>query len=253
MSDVSDTNDMSDTSDTSGVNDGTDTPTADRTPTPEEVDAWFGGMLLPRDDALEDARRASDDAGLPSIAVSALQGRFLAVLARAVGARRVLEIGTLGGYSTIAISRGLPPDGRVTTLEADPHHAAVARDNLARAGLAEAVEVIEGDALDVLPRLAQEAAEMPFDLAFIDADKQRMAEYVDWAVRLGRPGTLIVVDNVVRGGRVALGETGDDAVDGVRRFVDLAARDPRLMASALQTVGAKGHDGLAVCVVTRGT
>jgi predicted O-methyltransferase YrrM len=214
--------------------------------TPEAVDAFVTGLLGLDDEALAGARRASDEAGLPSIAVSAAQGKFLAVLARAIGARRILEIGTLGGYSTICLARGLAAGGRLITLEYSPKHAEVARANLARAGLADVAEVRVGRALDTLPALAAEAPE-PFDLVFVDADKAPYAQYLDWAVRLTRPGGLVVGDNVVRRGRVL--DPGEDAdARGVRAFLEAMAADPRLDGTVLQTVGAKGWDGLAVAV-----
>jgi predicted O-methyltransferase YrrM len=215
-------------------------------PTPEAVDAFLTELVARDDDALAGARRASDEAGLPSIAVSPPQGKFLWVLARVVGARRILEIGTLGGYSTIWLARGLAPGGRLVTLEYSPKHADVARANLVRAGLADVVEVRVGRALDTLPELAAEAPE-PFDLVFVDADKAPYAQYLDWAVRLTRPGGLVVGDNVVRRGRVL--EPGDDAdVRGVRAFLEAMADDPRLDGTVLQTVGGKGWDGLAVAL-----
>jgi predicted O-methyltransferase YrrM len=215
-------------------------------PTPESVDAFLTGVLAPDDEALAAARAASDAAGLPAIAVSAPQGKFLEVLARAIGARRVLEIGTLGGYSTIWLARGLASDGRVITLEYSPRHAEIARANLARAGLADVVDVRVGRALDTLPALAAEQPE-PFDLVFIDADKAPYADYLDWAIRLTRPGALIVGDNVVRSGRVADPAGNTDAA-GVRAFLERLATDPRVDGTALQTVGVKGWDGLAIAV-----
>jgi predicted O-methyltransferase YrrM len=215
-------------------------------PTPESVDAYLAGLLAPDDEALAAARGASDAAGLPSIAVSAPQGKLLAVLARAIGARAILEIGTLGGYSTIWLARGLGPGGRVITLEYSPRHAEVARANLAHAGLADVVDVRVGRALDTLPELAAEQPE-PFDLVFIDADKAPYADYLEWSIRLTRPGALIVGDNVVRQGRVAGPGGGADA-DGVRAFLERIAADPRVDGTALQTVGVKGWDGLAVAL-----
>jgi predicted O-methyltransferase YrrM len=212
-------------------------------PTPEAVDTFLADLLAPDDEALATARRDSDEAGLPSIAVSAPQGKFLGVLARAIGARRILEIGTLGGYSTIWLARSLAPGGRLVTLEFSPAHADVARANLARAGLADVVEIHVGRALDTLPTLAGE----PFDLVFIDADKAPYAQYLDWAARLTRVGGLVVGDNVVRRGRVL--HPGSDAdATGVRAFLEVLADDPRWDGTVLQTVGAKGWDGLAVAV-----
>jgi predicted O-methyltransferase YrrM len=213
-------------------------------PTPEAVDTFLSELVARDDEALIGARRASDEAGLPSIAVSAPHGKFLRVLARTVGARRILEIGTLGGYSTIWLAGGLAPGGRLVTLEYSPKHAEVARTNLARAGLADSVEVRVGPALETLPALA---ADEPFDLVFIDADKAPYAQYLDWAVRLTRPGGLVVADNVVRQGRV-LDPGEDEAVRGVRAYLEAMADDPRLEGTVLQTVGAKGWDGLAVAV-----
>ncbi|MFO1208160.1 MAG: O-methyltransferase [Amaricoccus sp.] len=212
----------------------------------ERIDAWLAERLLPADPALDAALAANAASGLPSIDVSALQGRLLQLLARMAGARRILEIGTLGGYSTIWLARALPPDGRLVTLEREPAHAAVAMANLARAGLADRVEVRVGAALDLLPGVAEIA---PFDFVFIDADKGNNAEYLDWALRLARPGTAIVCDNVIRGGRIA--DDASDARDvvGTRRMFDRLAAEPRLAATAIQTVGAKGWDGFALAVV----
>ena len=213
---------------------------------PESVDAFLTGLLSPDDEALSAARRASDAAGLPAIAVSAPQGKLLGILARAIGARRILEIGTLGGYSTIWLARALVPGGTLVTLEYSPHHAEVARSNLAEAGLADVVDVRVGRALDTLPALASEQPE-PFDLVFVDADKAPYAEYLEWAIRLTRPGALIVGDNVVRRGRVT--QPGEDAdATGVRAFLERLAADPRVDGTALQTVGSKGWDGLAIAV-----
>ena len=209
-----------------------------------EVDALLESRLLPDDPVLEDVLRASAEAGLPSHDVSPLQGRLLELLARLRGARAILEIGTLGGYSTIWLARALPPDGRLVTLELDAHRAAVARENLERAGLADRVEVIAGPALDTLARL-----DGPFDLVFVDADKESSADYLAWALRLSRPGTLIVADNVVRGGAVADAESEDPRVVGVRRMLDAIAGEPRLTATGLQTVGVKGWDGLVLALV----
>ncbi|WP_236245238.1 O-methyltransferase [Streptomyces sp. CC210A] len=211
------------------------------------VDHYVSGLLAPEDEALTGALAASDAAGLPQIAVAANQGKLLHLLARMSGARRILEIGTLGGYSTIWLARALPEDGRLVSLEYDARHADVARGNLARAGLDKVAEVRTGAALDTLPRLAEEDA-VPFDLFFIDADKKNNPRYVEWALRLSRPGSVVVVDNVVRGGAV-LDADGDEAVRGTRELFDLVAREPRLDATAVQTVGAKGHDGLLIARV----
>jgi predicted O-methyltransferase YrrM len=174
---------------------------------------------------------------------------MLHLLARLQGARSILELGTLGGYSTIWLARALPPGGRLVTLEADPRHAEVARANLARAGLADVVELRLGAALDSLPELA-DAGYGPFDLVFIDADKPNLANYLHWALRLTRPGSLIIVDNVVRGGAVADKDHPDEAVQGTRRLFEALAAEPRLTATAVQTVGVKGYDGLALALVT---
>ncbi|EHR60476.1 MULTISPECIES: O-methyltransferase [Saccharomonospora] len=211
------------------------------------VDSYFDQHLAPHDDALDATMRACAEAGLPDIAVAANQGKLLQLLARMVGARRILEIGTLGGYSTIWLARALPADGRLVTIEADPAHADVARSNIERAGLADRVEVRVGQALDILPTLD---ANTPFDLAFIDADKANNANYVRWALELGRPGGVIVVDNVVRRGRVVDADSDDPSVRGTREAIELLRSEPRLDATALQTVGVKGYDGLAVALVT---
>ena len=214
----------------------------------DAVDRWITDRLVPPDPALDGALAASDAAGLPPIAVAPNQGKLLNLLARLRGARRILEIGTLGGYSTIWLARALPPGGRLVTLEIDPDHAAVARENIARAGLAEAVELRLGPALDSLARLAEEKAE-PFDLIFVDADKPNNPHYFAWAMRLSRPGTLIVLDNMVRAGGVLDGT--DAGCEGVRRTYELIAAEPRVAATAVQTVGLKGWDGLALVLVER--
>jgi predicted O-methyltransferase YrrM len=200
---------------------------------------------------LDAALQASADAGLPPIAVTANQGKLLHLLALVSRARSILEIGTLGGYSTIWLARALPSEGCLITLEADPKHAKVAQANLERAGLAEVVEIRLGAALDTLPKLAAES-KGPFDLVFIDADKPSIPEYLSWALELSRPGSLIVIDNVVRDGKVADQASKDANVQGVRRANELLASDPRVTATALQTVGTKGYDGLAIAFVTSG-
>jgi len=187
---------------------------------------------------------ASAAAGLPAADVSPVQGALLELLARLCGAQAILEIGTLAGYSTIWLARALPPDGRLVTLEADPRHAAVARENLARAGVSELVDVIEGPALETLPGVAG-----PFDLVFIDADKERTADYLALALERSRPGTLIVADNVVRGGALVDADSDDPRVLGMRRLVEAVAAEPRLMATGMQTVGAKGWDGMVLALV----
>jgi len=213
------------------------------------VDEYLNGQLAPSDDALRAALEDSAKAGLPAIAVAANQGKLLGLLARAIGARKVLEIGTLGGYSSIWLARALPPEGRLITLELSPKHAEVARRNLARAGVAERVEVVVGPALESLPQLL--AAERgPFDLIFIDADKASLPEYFAWALKLARLGSLIVVDNVVRRGAILDANSSDPNVQGVRRLYDLIASEPRVTATAIQTVGSKGYDGLAFALVT---
>ena len=212
-----------------------------------DVDEYIAEGLVGTDDALDAALAASEKAGLPPINVAPNQGKLLMLLAQAIGAQRILEIGTLGGYSTIWLARGLPPDGRLITLEANEDYAEVARANIARAGLADRVEVRAGRAQDTLSGLAAEA---PFDLIFIDADKPGTPGYFQWAVRLARRGSLIVVDNVVREGAVLDAESGDASVAAMRRFFELAATDPRVSGTAIQTVGAKGHDGLAILLVT---
>lgn len=210
------------------------------------ADGYFAGLLMPPDPALDAALEASAAAGLPTINVAPNQGKLLHLLARAQGARRVLEIGTLGGYSTIWLARALPPGGRLLTLEADPHHAEVARANLVRAGLADVVEVRLGRGVDTLSGLS---ADEPFDLVFIDADKPSYPDYFAHALRLSRPGTLIVADNVVRGGRVADACSDDEAVKGARRLTELVAVEPRVSATVVQTVGVKGHDGFLLALV----
>jgi predicted O-methyltransferase YrrM len=219
-------------------------PTSD----PAAVERCLEELLLPHDPALAAALDASSTAGLPPHAVSRLEGRLLFLLAKMCGASRILEIGALGGYSTICLARALPPGGRIVSLEADPRHAQVARESLARAGLSAVAEVIEGPALESLPRLEREA---PFDLFFLDADKENNPAYLAWATKLARPGSVIVADNVVRGGAVADEQSSDPGVVGVRRFLETAGRDPRLAATAIQTVGSKGRDGFAIAIVTR--
>jgi predicted O-methyltransferase YrrM len=212
------------------------------------VDRYFTDLLVPPDPALAAALAASAAAGLPPIQVSPPQGRLLELLARAQGARAILEIGTLGGYSTIWLARALPAGGRLVTLEVDPKHAAVARANFARAGLDGAIELRLGPAIDTLPRLAAEGAG-PFDLIFIDADKTGYPDYFTWALRLARRGSLIIADNIVRQGAVADAASSDAAVQGVRRFNALLAAEPRVSATAIQTVGSKGYDGFALALV----
>jgi predicted O-methyltransferase YrrM len=208
------------------------------------VDDWVEGRFVPEDAALEGALTAQEAAGLPAIQVSAAQGRMLELLVRVSGARSVLEVGTLGGYSTIWLARGLGPDGRLLTLELDPHHAEVARVNVEAAGVSDIVEVRVGPAVESLAALSE-----TFDFVFIDADKPSTPTYFTEAVRLSRPGTVIVVDNVVRGGAVADPESTDAGAPGIRAFAEIVAHDPRLRGTAIQTVGRKGYDGFALVVV----
>jgi predicted O-methyltransferase YrrM len=214
-----------------------------------EVDRYYAGLLAPADPALEGALEASREAGLPPINVAPNQGKLLQLLARLRGARAILEIGTLGAYSTIWLARALPGGGRLVSLELDARHAEVARANLAQAGLADRVEVRLGRALDSLARLVEEGAG-PFDLVFIDADKESIPDYFALALKLTRAGSLIVVDNVVRGGAIADPKSSDPSVIGLRRFNEIVAAEPRVTAAAIQTVGAKGYDGLALVLVT---
>jgi predicted O-methyltransferase YrrM len=214
------------------------------------VDRYFADALLPSDPALDAAlRSAVDELGWREGSVSPTQGMLLHLLARACRASAILEIGTLAGYSTIWLARALPAGGRLVTLEADPEHARVARANLARAGVVERVDVLVGRALDTLPRLAAEGRG-PFDLVFLDANKDDNPEYLRWALELSKPGTLIVADNVVRGGAVLEAASDDPTIRGMRRFNELLAADPRVSATAIQTVGSKGWDGFALALVT---
>lgn len=215
-----------------------------------EVDRYIAERFVPADEALDAALAANKAAGLPAIDVSPPQGKLLHLFARMIGARRVLEIGTLGGYSTIWLARALPDDGLVVTLEYSPAHAAVARENIARAGLDGKVDLRVGPALETLPVLAAEAGG-PFDMVFVDADKRSNPGYLEWAIKLARPGTIIVVDNVVRGGAIRDAASADADIQGIRRFFDLAASDSRLTTTAIQTVGSKGWDGFAMAIVER--
>lgn len=209
-----------------------------------DVDRYLADHLIGPDAALDGALEASAAAGLPEINVSPNQGKLLMLLAQIMGAKSVLEIGTLGGYSTIWLARGLAPGGQLISLEMNPRYAEIARGNLARAGLAAVVEIKVGPALDSLPGLKG-----PFDLFFIDADKSNNTAYFDWALKLSRPGSLIVIDNVVRDGRVTDAASKDASVQGVRRLMERLAAEPRVSATALQTVGSKGYDGFAVALV----
>jgi predicted O-methyltransferase YrrM len=210
-----------------------------------DIDRYLSKAVISPDPVLEQALEASNRAGLPAIQVSPQQGKLLMLLAQMVGAQRILEIGTLAGYSTIWLGRGLPPQGKLITLEADPKHAEVARSNIARADFADFVEVRLGRALNSLPKLAAEN-HAPFDMFFIDADKKNIPEYFTWCLRLSRPGSVIVVDNVVRDGAVIDPQAQEAGIQGIRRFFEIAAAEPRVTGTALQTVGVKGHDGFAI-------
>lgn len=217
-----------------------------------DVDSYFTQAVVHGDAVLADALKSTADAGMPHIEVSAPQGKLLMLLARIRGARTVLEIGTLGGYSTIWLARGIPADGRIVTLEFSPEHAAVARKNIEHAGMTEKVSILVGPALDTLPALeeaglADDAG--AFDLVFMDADKANNRNYLDWALKLTRPGSVIIIDNVVRGGDVVEAESDDPDIRGTRAALEFLGHDPRLEATALQTVGSKGWDGFALAVV----
>jgi predicted O-methyltransferase YrrM len=212
------------------------------------VDNYITDMLVPSDRALDEALQASVAAGLPPIQVSPNQGKLLHLLAKIQGAKRILEIGTLGGYSTIWLARALPPEGRLITLEYAPRHAEIATANITRAGLQNQVEIRLGKALDLLGKIAQER-QAPFDLIFIDADKESIADYFQWALKLSRPGSVIIADNVVRKGAVVDAASADTAVQGVRRFNEVLSAERRVSATAIQTVGSKGYDGFAIAVV----
>jgi predicted O-methyltransferase YrrM len=212
------------------------------------VDSYIADLFLPPDPALQRTLQTSAAAGLPAIAVAPHEGKLLMLLARAIGARRILEIGTLGGYSTIWLARALPNEGTLITLEYNPTHAEVARENIAHAGLAHLVDIRIGRANDTLAQIAAERPQ-PFDFVFIDADKEGYVDYLDWSLQLSRPGTLIVADNVIRDGKVLDADTEDPLVQGVRRFNEVLAAEPRVIATALQTVGSKGYDGMAIALV----
>jgi predicted O-methyltransferase YrrM len=213
------------------------------------VDEYVGGLLAPHDDALGAALEASDEAGLPAIQVSPPQGKLLQLLAQTLGARTILEFGTLGGYSTIWLGRALPADGRLITLEADPRCAEVARESIERAGLGEIVELRVGPALETLPQLDTEGAG-PFDLTFIDADKANTPNYFTWALEHSHPGSLIIADNVVRDGTLADATSDDPKVRAQRHFHEMLAAEPRVSATTIQTVGSKGYDGFTIALVT---
>jgi predicted O-methyltransferase YrrM len=210
-----------------------------------EVDRFFSDALIAPDPVLESALESSRAAGLPAINVSPNQGKLLEILARILNARSILEIGTLGAYSTIWLARGMQAGGRLITLEADPAHAAVARANIARAGLQSVVELRLGSASDTLPQISGERRG-PFDLIFIDADKRNIPSYFEWAIRLSRPGSIIVVDNVVRDGRVIDSKSDDPDIQGVRRFIEMLGANATVSGTAIQTVGIKGYDGFAI-------
>ena len=212
------------------------------------VDRYITDQLVPSDAALDAALASSAANGLPAINVAPNQGKLLHVLARSIGAKRILEVGTLGGYSTIWLARAVAPGGKVITLEYEPRHADVARANIERAGLGHLVDIRLGKAIDSLPKIAAEGG-APFDLVFIDADKPGNADYFAWAMKLTRVGSLIIVDNVVRNGAV-IDANGDANVQGARRLHEAMAKEPRVSATAVQTVGSKGYDGFAIAVVT---
>lgn len=212
------------------------------------VDAYFNSLLVPFDAALDGTLQASAEAGLPHINVAPNQGKLLYILARSHNVRSILEIGTLGGYSTIWLARALPPDGRLITLEVSQKHAEVAQANIDQAGLSGCVEVRVGPAIETLPKLMDEGAG-PFDLVFIDADKVSTPQYLDWSLKLTKPGSLIIIDNVVRNGGVADPNNTDANVQGVQRALAALANEPRVIATAIQTVGSKGYDGFAIALV----
>jgi predicted O-methyltransferase YrrM len=213
------------------------------------VDRYITDLLIPPDPVLDAALADSSAAGLPPISVTPNQGKLLQLLAQILGARNILEIGTLGGYSTIWLARALSKTGRLITLEAEPKHAQIARANIARAGLSDIVEICVGRALDTLPKLAAERRG-PFDLIFIDADKPATPDYFTWALKLSRPGSLIIVDNVVRKGAIVDADSLDANVQGIRRFNQMLAADKRVSATAIQTVGSKGYDGFTLALLT---
>ena len=214
----------------------------------ESVDSYLNNLLIQEDNALVEALSASEAAQLPSINVTPAQGKFLHLLAKALGARRILEIGTLGGYSAIWLARALADGGRLTTIEAEPRHADVAQKNIARAGLEQVVDLRVGRALEVLPEIEQQRLG-PFDLTFIDADKPSTTEYFNWALTLSRPGSVIIADNVVRDGAIADRSSRDASVQGMQRLLSSIASEPRVSATVIQTVGAKGYDGFAMALV----
>jgi predicted O-methyltransferase YrrM len=212
------------------------------------VDDYITDLFVPFDPVMQEALAASEAAGLPSISVAPNEGKLLMLLAQICGARNILEIGTLGGYSTIWLARGMSSGGSLITLEASAKHAEIARTNIARADLSGVVEVRVGPALETLPRLAAEARS-PFDLIFIDADKEGYAEYFAWALKLARLGSMIIADNVIRDGEILDPANSDPRVQGIRRFNQLLANEPRVKATVIQTIGRKGHDGMAIAIV----
>ncbi|MFM9279762.1 O-methyltransferase [Paenibacillus jiagnxiensis] len=214
-----------------------------------KVDEYIGEKLIAHDPILEQVLEANRQADLPAIDVSPCQGKLLSLLAQMAGAKRILEIGTLGGYSTIWMARTLPADGKIVTLELDPRHAQVARANFALAGLEEKVDLRLGNALEQLAQLDQEGTE-PFDLIFIDADKPNNPAYLRWALHFSHPGTVIIGDNVIREGEIINKHSTDPRIHGVRAFYDLLADEPRINATAMQTVGSKGYDGFVLGLVT---
>ncbi len=213
------------------------------------VDEYLNARLIGVDTLLDDTRAASLEAGLPDIAVAPNQGKLLNLLVRIHGAKNILEIGTLGGYSTIWLARALPTGGRLITLEADPKHAKVAKANIAKAGFSATVDVRVGKAIDTLPRLEAEGRG-PFDLVFIDADKASIPDYFTWTLKLSRPGTLIIVDNVIRDGAVIEPDSADPNIQGVRKLNEMLAAEPRVTATCIQTVGSKGYDGFTLALVS---
>ena len=214
----------------------------------EQVDTYIAELLAPQDDALLAVGKSIDAAGMPQISVSANQGKFLHLLAKLCNAKRILEIGTLGGYSTIWMARALPKDGKLITLEFDPAYAAVAQQNLIRAGVASQVDIRIGKALDLLPQIEAEPA-WPFDMIFIDADKPPYAEYFQWALKLSRPGTLIIADNVIREGKILDSKSNDERVIGAQRFNQVLGGNKDVTATILQMVGVKEYDGMALAIV----
>lgn len=214
----------------------------------EDVDLYISNLFEKHDEVLAATEQSTTDAGIPQISISPNQGKFLQLLARLSNAKKILEVGTLAGYSTIWLARALPKDGRLITLEFDPKHAAVAQKNINRAGLDGIVDIRIGKALDTLPQLAAEGAG-PFDMIFIDADKTPYKEYFDWALKLSRPGTLIVADNVIREGKVLQKDNPDEMVSGVKRFNEALAANTAVTATIIQTVGVKEHDGMALAIV----